>query len=246
MTYKATTINGEPKLELVNPHHETGNKDCIEWHCWNNFKKDNPPFPYIGPALPDGTILDESEVEIGWQCQVLTKNGLYKWVPIPKHMEESALQDANRKRTPTRQVATLKAKEPEGCENCDGSGWNGIYKCYCRGANEDYTTTDVLIGDLVMVAKDKDEYKNGNFSTEMQIVGEDSHCWILRCGSWCENQSVTMPKHYCVKLASNSEEGEQDLWEEILTRLHFDKPFHRTMKDSVIKEFTTKYKITRL
>lgn len=109
-TYKATTINGEPKLEPVNPHQRTlYESDGAVNHvdsmyasiAFDDFKKANPPIPYIGPAIPDGTIMDESEVEIKWQGKAV-KGG--KWNDYDQEPSPALFR---------RRVAALKAKEPE-------------------------------------------------------------------------------------------------------------------------------------
>lgn len=121
-TYKAITINGEPKLEPVNPAECTkDNIQCLprELCECSQFTNTNPPIDYIGPAIPDGTILDESEVEI--------KDEVYNpydfiWEKITHPDTVEGLQKLG---ASTRRVATRKAKEPK--KNIDLPSINESY-----------------------------------------------------------------------------------------------------------------------
>lgn len=99
-TYKAITINGEPHLELPS--------ELQKSPSYGFYETQQTIIPYIGPAIPDGTILDESEVEIKFQYF----NNYGKWEDCDKKVWGIDVLDKNGGWL-TRQVATRKAKEPE-------------------------------------------------------------------------------------------------------------------------------------
>lgn len=54
------------------------------------------------------------------------------------------------------------------------------------------------VGDTVMCCQTKDDFKNGNYNTEMIIVSEESeYSWRVRHKTWVNGESVPLPKNYC-------------------------------------------------
>jgi hypothetical protein len=119
MKYKLTTINGEAYLE------EYAFVGLVIHDGQDSFQPTGKKFPYIGSHLPEGTELDESDVEIVWQVLLSSSSDKYMTVAEAQAKRYAGFMP--------RQAATLKEKAftlPSINETYDrlGIDYSSVYK----------------------------------------------------------------------------------------------------------------------